>query len=105
MAAYVAALHRKNDFKIDLGKYGNIIDESDIEVIEKLGILLRICENLDRGVNNNVSDIYYNIESNTIIMNIKSKTDPFLEISQALECTSSFEKITGKKLIIQEWNF
>ncbi|KZL90350.1 Ppx/GppA phosphatase family protein [Clostridium magnum] len=101
MAAYVAALHRKNDFKVDLEKYERIINEKDIEVIEKLAILVRICENLDSGVNSNISSISCVIESDTVIISVKSKTDPILEISQALDCAASFEKIFGKKLIIQ----
>lgn len=100
MAAYVAALHKKNGFKIDLEKYGKIINEEDIEVIEKLAILVRICENLDGGVNSNISSITCGIESDTVIISVKSKTEPLLEINQAQDCAAAFEKIFGKKLII-----
>jgi Exopolyphosphatase len=101
MAAYVAALHRKNDFKIDLEKYGKIISEKDVEVIEKLAILLRICENLDGGVNSNISSISCDIESDTVAIRVKSKTDPLLEINQTLDCAAHFEKIFGKKLFVK----
>ncbi|AZV55809.1 exopolyphosphatase [Clostridium sp. AWRP] len=101
MAAYIAALHRKKDFKINLEKYKKVVNEKDVEVIEKLAILVRICESLDGGVNSNVSSISCDIESDTVIMSIESKTDPFLEINQALECAPSFEKIFSKKLIIK----
>ncbi|WP_411680863.1 exopolyphosphatase [Clostridium thailandense] len=105
MAAYIAALHRKNDFKIDLDKYEKIINEEDIKVIEKLAILIRICENLDGGVNSNVSGVSCDIEAGTVIISVKSKTDPILEINQALNCAASFEKIFGKKLNIKSSYF
>ncbi|OAA83577.1 exopolyphosphatase [Clostridium ljungdahlii] len=101
MAAYIAALHRKNDFKINLQKYGKVISENDIEIIEKLAVLVRICENLDGGIHGNISSVSCTIRSDNVTINVKSKTDSFLEISQALECTAAFEKIFSKKLIIK----
>ncbi len=101
MAAYIATLHRKNDFKIDLKKYGKIITGEDIEVIEKLALLVRVCDNLDSGLNCNVSNVSCVIESDNVIISVKSKTDPFLELNQALDCAGTFEKISGKKLIIK----
>lgn len=101
MAAYIAALHRKNDFKIDLQRYGKIITEEDIKIIQKLSILLQICENLDRSMNGNVIKVSCSIESDTVIISVKAKTDPLLEISAALDCSTSFEKVFGKKLTIQ----
>lgn len=101
MAAYIAALHRKNDFKIDLNKYEKIITEKDIEIIQKLSILLRICESLDSGANSNVINVSCSIESDTVTISIESKADSPLEIGQCLDCATAFEKTTGKKLIIQ----
>ena len=101
MAAYIAALHRKNEFKIDLKLYQHLITKQDLAIIDKLSVLLRICESLDRCLNGNIKMVSCNIELDTVTISIDSIADPLLEISAALDCSSSFEKIYNKKLIIK----
>ena len=101
MAAYIAALHRKNEFKIDLKLYQHLITKQDLAIIDKLSVLLRICESLDRCLNGNIKMVSCNIELDTVTISVDSIADPLLEISAALDCSSSFEKIYNKKLIIK----
>jgi len=100
MAAYIAALHRKNEFKINLRLYQNLITKEDLAIIDKLSILLRICERLDRCLNGNIKMVSCSIELNTVTIRVDATADPLLEIRAALECSSSFEKMYNKKLII-----
>jgi len=100
MASYIAALHRKNEFKIDLKLCQNLITSQDLETIDKLSILLEISENLDRCVNGNIKMISCKIESDTVTITVDSIADPILEIMAAMDCASSFEKTFNKKLII-----
>ncbi|MCB2295558.1 Ppx/GppA family phosphatase [Clostridium algoriphilum] len=101
MASYIAALHRKNEFKIDLKLYQNLITKQDLEIIDKLSILLRICESLDKCLNGNIKMVSCSIELDTVTISVDSKADPLLEISAAVDCSSSFEKIYNKKLVIK----
>ena len=101
MASYIAALHRKNEFKIDLKLYQNLITKQDLDIIDKLSILLRISESLDSCLNGNIQFISCSIGLDTVTITVDAKADPLLEISAALQCCSSFEKIYNKKLIIK----
>jgi len=101
MASYIAALHRKNEFKINLKLYQDLITKQDLEIIDKLSVLLRISESLDRCLNGNIKMVSCNIKLNTVTITVDTKADPILEISAALDCAASFEKIYNKKLIIQ----
>jgi exopolyphosphatase/guanosine-5'-triphosphate,3'-diphosphate pyrophosphatase len=101
MSAYVAALHRKNDFKINLEKYSSILTEIEVITIQKLGVLLRLSESLDRAMDGNVEQINFSAEEDAVVLDIKAKNNPILEIASALEAVPAFEKLYGKKLIIQ----
>ncbi|MBU3112545.1 exopolyphosphatase [Clostridium lacusfryxellense] len=100
MASYIAALHRKNEFKINFKVYQNLITQQDLETIDKLSILLRISENLDRCLNGNIKMINCIIDIDTVTITVDSIADPILEVSAAIDCASSFEKTFNKKLII-----
>ena len=101
MSAYVAALHRKNEFKIDLKLYQDLITKQDLEIIDKLSVLLRISESLDRCLTGNIEMINCTIEASSVTITVDAKADPLLETSAAMDCSSSFEKIYNKKLIIK----
>lgn len=101
MASYIAALHRKNEFKIDLKLYQNLITKQDLEIVDKLSIILRICESLDGCLNGNIKMVSCSIELDTVTISVDAKTDPILEISAAIDCSSSFKKIYNKKLVIR----
>lgn len=101
MAAYTAGFHSENYFKIDEKYYGKILDRQDIEVIKKLAILLKICESLDCGINNNIQIISCSLDSKKIIIEVKSSTHLLLEISEALKWSDDFEKIFDRKLFIR----
>ena len=71
-----------------------------METINKLSILLRISENLDRCLNGNIKMVSCNIELDTVTITVDPIADPILEVSAALDCASSFKKTFNKKLII-----
>ncbi|MDT8717222.1 exopolyphosphatase [Clostridium sp. 19966] len=100
MAAYVSALHRKNEFKVDEKHYETILNSDDMAIIEKLGLLLRISENLDRAMNSNVKKLYCNISEDEVKINVLSDSDASLEINSAMDCSNAFKRIFNKKLTI-----
>ncbi len=100
MAAYTTSLHRKDEFRIYKAHYKSVINDEDINIITKLGILLRISEQLDRRANNNIKELSCTIKGDLAIIKVIAKEDPSIEINNAMTCAGDFEKLYGKKLII-----
>jgi exopolyphosphatase / guanosine-5'-triphosphate,3'-diphosphate pyrophosphatase len=100
IAACTAASHRKDEFKLDEYNYQFLLNESDILLIQKLGIMLKICESLDRRMNGNIEGMQCVIHENTVIIKLFSKENPALEINDALNSNEMFEKLFNKKLFI-----
>jgi len=101
MASYIAALHRKNEFKINSNLYQKLITEQDLEIINKLSILLRISESLDRCLNGNIKKVRCNIDLETVTITVEALADPLLEVYEAMDCALSFKKTFNKDLIIK----
>ncbi len=100
MAAHIAAFHRKDEFKINTYQYRNVLEDEDIQIIQKLGILLKIAEYLDQRQNGNIEQIQCNLQKDTVIIKLFSKEDPDIEINETLKASDSFSKIFNRKLII-----
>lgn len=100
MAALVAYLHRKDEIKI-VSPYRTILSDIEIQTAQKLGVLLRIAESLDRRQNSNITHIDSFFNANSIHLKIRARTNPDLEIKDALNVISSFRKIFGRQLFIE----
>lgn len=100
MAAHVAALHRKDEFKIDLKKYSLLIDQNDADLIQQLGIILKIAEKLDFKMNSNVESLSCSEQDNSVILKLKSGDSAETEILGALGCKNTFKRLFNKNLII-----
>jgi len=101
MAAYVAALHRKDEFNIDLLSYKDLITQSDALFIKQLGIILKICERLDIKMNGNVQDVECSFHDDSVIITLKSENNTDMEIASAMTCKDTFKHLFNKKLIIK----
>jgi exopolyphosphatase/guanosine-5'-triphosphate,3'-diphosphate pyrophosphatase len=101
MASYVAALHRKDEFKIDLQFYKCLINQIDVLYIQQLGILLKICEKLTLNGSRNIENIACSISENSVTMKLKSRNKSSVEIEAALCCKSTFKRLFNKKLLIE----
>lgn len=99
MSAYIAALHRK-DPVVNLARYDLLLDKADQEVIQKIGILLRIAESLDRGMTGIVQEVHCEIVEDTVTIRTISEGDPELAIYNAMTAAKQFEKIYGKRLVM-----
>lgn len=100
MASYVAALHRKDEFKIDQQMYKNLINPIDVLFIQQLGILLKISEKLDLKLNSNIEKIICSISENSVQLTLKTKHEADSEIEAALECKNTFKRLFNRKLAI-----
>lgn len=101
ISACIAANHRNSNLAIDFEKYKMIINKYDIEIIKKLGILLRLSESLDASMTFKVKDIECTIdEKNVITKTFLKDTDSCIELREANSCLNDFENIFHKKLYI-----
>ena len=101
LASQVVAVHKNDDFSVaDLVKYKDYIDETDVEVIRKLGIILRIAESLDRSMSSLVTSINCDVLGDSVIMKTELAGDATLEIKDAMNAASDFKRIFKKNLDI-----
>lgn len=101
IAAYVSGFHRKDEFTINSYTHKKLLSQEDLLLIKKLGVILRISESLDKGMIKNLEKLECTIEKDFVRIRVFSKSDPSLEIEDAVSAASSFYKIFNKKLIIE----
>ncbi|MGL4774148.1 MAG: Ppx/GppA phosphatase family protein, partial [Clostridium sp.] len=99
-SAAIAAMHRNNSYTLPFPQFSYIINRLDFGFIEKIGVLLRIAEGLDRTLIGSVKEIDVTISEEDVILTIGSKGCINLEISQALRSSKKFYEVYGKNLII-----
>lgn len=101
LAAMVVSSHKNDDFSIsELVKYKEFLTESDVEVIRKLGIILRIAESLDRSMASCISGLNCDVLGDAVIMKTEVVADATLEIKDAMNAQSDFRRIFKKNLDI-----
>lgn len=101
LAGLVVAGYKNDDFSLaDLIKYKEFISEEDVEVIRKLGIMLRIAVSLDRSMASSVETINCDVLGDSVIMKTEFNSDATLEIKDALSSQADFKRIFKKNLEI-----
>lgn len=101
LAAFVAGCHRKEDLApADWAKYKDIVSDEDVEVVRKLGVLLRIGEALDRSGLGMVKGINCDVLGDSVIMKTELAGDAALEIRQAMAAGGEFKRAFKKNLEI-----
>ncbi len=99
MSAFIAASHRDDNIE-NFNEYAEIISKEDMETIKKLGILLRIAENLDKSMTGLVKNLIVTLDETTAIIKTISEDTPTIEIKEAMAAASDFKKAFGMKLYI-----
>ncbi len=101
LAAFVAGCHRKEDINAaDWARYKDIVTEEDLDVVRKLGVLLRIAESLDRSFAGVVTGINCDVLGDSVIMKTEITGDAALEIRAALKANGEFKRSFHKNLEI-----
>lgn len=101
LASFVVAVHKNDEINMsDIMKYRDIIGEEDLDVIRRLGIILRIAESLDRSGSGVVKEIVCDVLGDSVILKTVSEGDSLLEIRDALGASEDFQRIFRKKLEI-----
>lgn len=102
MSAAVAASHRNNNYHIPFPAFCSVINKLDFTIVERLGVILKIAEGLDRSLSGAVEDIKVTIEGEDVKILVSSHLDLELEIRQALRCSCKFKETYNKNLVIEK---
>lgn len=100
MAAYVAAIHAKQDYKIEVEKYKALISRGDVDAIHKLAIILRLAENLDRTMCSRVERVDVSILGDDVVIKTTANGRIFVELRDANRTAEPFKKVFKKKLLV-----
>ncbi len=101
LAAFVACCHKKEDINMqDWARYRDIVSDDDLEIVRKLGVILRIAESLDRANSGTVKDVNCDILGDSVIMKTEVDSDATLEIRNAMAAATEFRKSFHKNLEI-----
>ena len=101
MAAFTACCHKKEDINLyDWARYRDIVTEDDLDVVKKLGVMLRIAESLDRANSGTIKSINCDILGDSVIMKTEVDGDATLEIKNAMAAATEFRKSFHKNLEI-----
>ena len=101
LAAFVAGCHRKEDLlPADWARYKDIVTDEDLDVVRKLGVLLRIAESLDRTGMGMVTGVNCDVLGDSVIMKTELAGDASLELAQAAKANPEFKRTFKKNLEI-----
>ena len=97
----MACCHKKEDINpYDWNRYRDILHEDDIEIVKRLGVMLRIAESLDRSDSGVIKSINCDILGDSVIMKTEVEGDASLEIRDAMTAGAEFKKAFRKNLEI-----
>ena len=102
LSAGIAASHRNNSYHLPMVQYSTLINKSDVDIIERLGTILKIAEGLDRSLEGTVKDLEVIINEEDVTIKVSSELDLDLEIRQALRSATRFKDIYNKTLLIEK---
>ncbi len=101
LSALVVSNYKNDDFTLaELAKYREFIAEEDVEIIRKLGVMLRIAVSLDRSLSSCVKTINCDVLGDSVIMKTELDSDATLEIKDALSAQADFKRVFKKNLEI-----
>lgn len=102
LSAAVAASHRNNHYHLPMPQFCGLINKLDINVIDKLGVILKLAEGLDRSLEGAVTDLEVIITDEVVTIMVTSDLDLDLEINQALRCANKFNEVYLRTLKIEK---
>lgn len=101
LASFVAANTYIEDINpFDWAKYRDLVSDEDVDVVKKMGVMLRIAYALDRGMSSVVKGINCDILGDSVIMKTELDGDASLELNAAGKISGDFRKIFKKNLEI-----
>ena len=100
MATLIAGNHTDSKLKIPLQDYLSILTEQEICIVDKLSVLMKLAEGLDRSLSRKVKDILCRIVDPYVIIKTINYDDISLEIAYLRTLEHDFKQAFKKKMII-----
>lgn len=101
LIAAIAASHGKNVIKKEwLLEYKSLLSSSDIKTIEKLSILLKLAECLDRSETKVIKSVECFIGKDDVKLKTYSKSISEIELSTTMENSEEFKKQFKRSLVV-----
>ena len=101
LAAFVAGCHNREEIPaFEWQKYKGLVGDEDLDVVKKLGVLLRIAESLDRSQCGVVTGVNCDVLGDSVIMKTELAGDAALEIRDAESAGVEFKRAFHKNLEI-----
>ncbi|MDA8442838.1 MAG: Ppx/GppA phosphatase family protein [Peptococcaceae bacterium] len=91
----------KDNFELDNSPYGKLLTEEDKSTVQRLGIILRLAECLDRRRNRNIINVDCQVKSDSVLIRLISHAPSDGEQKDVSECSVAFAKIFGKPLLFE----
>lgn len=102
MSAAIAASHRFNNYHLPLAQFSYLINKLDIDIINKIGALVKIAEGLDRSLVGVVKKLRVYFDDEKVIITISSPTNLDVEIHQAMRGRDFFKEVYHRDLFIEK---
>lgn len=102
MSAAIAASHRFNNYHLPLAQFSYLINKMDINVIDKIGALVKIAEGLDRSLVGVVKKLKVYFDEEKVIITVSSPSNLDVEIHQALRGRDFFREVYHRDLFIEK---
>ncbi len=97
LAAFVCATQNLEDFDFALwAKYKDILKEDDIEIVKKLGVIVRLARLISKG--KACDHIDCDILGDKCILNVVPKYNKTCHLIEVKKCATDFAKVFGKQL-------
>jgi exopolyphosphatase/guanosine-5'-triphosphate,3'-diphosphate pyrophosphatase len=100
MSALIAANHTTSKFKVDMEPYMKVLSKEDLVLIDKLSVLIKLAEGLDRSLSMKVKDIMCRKVDDYVIIKTINYDDISLETAYLKTFEADFEKTFGHKMIV-----
>ena len=101
LASFVAANTAIEDINpFDWARYRDLITDEDVDVVRKMGVILRLAVCLDQSLSSVVTGINCDILGDSVIMKTEVEGDAGIEINSAIKLCGDFRKIFRKNLEI-----
>lgn len=103
IAAFVVASHYRDFVQEEIKEYTKPhgpLHPDDVEIVERLGVLLRIARSLDRCAVKAVSFVHCEVSEEKVVVKAQTRKGAELELHDAMRAAGDFERLFGRKLQI-----
>lgn len=98
MAAYTMMFSVKENFDIDKSPFVKLLNKEDKYIIQRLGIILRLAECLDKKRNGNITKVECELKAECLYVHLFSKGTTEGERKEVEDLGAYFTKVFGKTL-------